>query len=114
MKKTIMTLALIVAVGITGINMAEAGWGGCNGPGGWNSDTSFTYEDMEKFHDDTADLRKQMFEKRNEYYEAMNQETPDKERAQQIWSEMFDLQNAMHAKALANGMMPGYGMRGRF
>lgn len=117
MKKTIMTLALVVAVGFAGLNIAEAGWGGggygpgfCNGPGGWTRNTSFTYEDMETFHNQTADLRKKMFEKRTEYYEVMNQENPDKELASQIWSEIFDLQNEMHTKALAAGM-PGYGMR---
>lgn len=129
MKKTIMTLALVVAVGLAGINIAEARWGGgggwmmgdanygpgyCNGPRGWNAKTSVTYENMGKFHSDTADIRKQMYEKRSEYYEVINQENPDKELAKEIWSQLFDLQNEMHEKAEAAGMQPGYGMRGRF
>jgi Spy/CpxP family protein refolding chaperone len=135
MKKTMMTLALVAVVGLTGINMAEAQWGGgwmrgnggygpgaCNGPGGWGGNTSATYENIEKFHNDTADLRKQMFEKRSEYYEAINQENPDKELAKELWGQLFDLRQQMHEKAVDSGMklpgygmmQPGYGMRGRF
>ena len=116
-----MTLALVIAVGFAGLNVAEARWGGgwmmgnsgygpgsCNGPGGLTGDTNFNYEDMEKFHNDSAELRKQLFEKRSEYYDAVNQENPDKELAKQIWSELFDLQNQMHEKALASGITQGY------
>lgn len=127
MKKIIMTLALTVAVGLAGFNIAQARWGGgsgngpgnCNGPGGWSKGSSVSYEEMEKFHEDTVDLRKQIFEKRSAYSNLMTQENPDKDLAKQIWSEMFDLQNEMHTKALAAGMPAGnakrgFGMRGRF
>ena len=124
-----MTLALVAFVGLAGINMAEAQWGGgwmmgngntgygpgaCNGPGGRGGNTSANYENMEKFHNDTADLRQQLFEKRSEYYEAINQENPDKELAKELWSQLFDLQQQMHEKAVDSGIMqPGYGMQGR-
>ncbi len=117
MKKTIVTLALVVAIGFTGISLAQAaffGPGACNGPGGLNGKSSFTYEDMEKFHNDNAELRRELFEKRTEYYKAINQETPDKALAKTLWSEIYDLQNEMHEKALKTGMMRGYGNFGNY
>lgn len=128
MIKTILTLAMAVAVGFAGINLAEARWGGdwmmgngggygpsaCNGPGGWKGQTTVSYEAMEKFHTETSDLRKQMHEKRSEYYDAINAENPDKELAKELWSQLFDLQNEMHQKATDAGMQPGNGRRGRF
>ena len=81
MKKVIITLALALTVGLAGISMAQTGWGNgggwCNGPGGWNN---VSYEEMEQFRNDTAELREKMFELRQEYYEAMSQEDPDKDR----------------------------------
>ena len=125
MKKAILTIALVMAVGLVSFNAAEARWGGgwmmagsgygagnCNGPGGWNQEKKLTYEEMERFHDETTDLRKQLFEKRTEYYNVMNQENPDKELAKTLWGEMYDLQNDMHKKALAEGMMGGDGRGG--
>lgn len=120
MKKTLITLGLVLAVGFLGLNSAKAQWGGgygpgaCNGPGNFTGETSSAYEDIEQFHNDTAELRKQIFEKRSEYFEVMSQETPDKVLAGQIWSEMFDLQNEMRTKAAEAGMPSGFGMRGRF
>lgn len=125
MKKSILTIALVVAVGLVSFNIAEARWGGgwmmgssgygpsnCNGPGSWNTETKLSYDAMEKFHNETTDLRKQLFEKRTEYYNAVNQETPDKELAKTLWGEMYDLQNTMHQKALASGMMTTTGRGG--
>ena len=116
MKKTLLTLALVLTVGFTGFGIAHAayGSGGCNGPGGWAGGSSITYEEMDKFHNDTAELRNQLYEKRTEYYDVLKQEAPDKELAQTLWSEIYDLQNEMHQKALASGMMQGNGTGGGY
>lgn len=108
MKKIILTMALILAVGFTGINSASAGWGGpgyCNGPGGWADNDTVTYEDMEKFRAETEELWEQLYEKRLEYFEVINREEPDKELAQTIWSEIYDLQFELHEKAVDYGLM---------
>ena len=111
MKKTILAAALVMAVGFAGYNVAQAGFGpgGCNGPGGWGAENgpTVTYEEMEQFHNDTSELRRQLFEKRAEYFEVVNQEDPDKELAKTLWSEMYDLQSEMHQKAEAAGMWQG-------
>jgi len=128
MKKTVLTLALIVAVGISGISLAEArrgGWGPGNGPGagpgGCNGPCREQVQQdpaaaaaQEKFFADSAQLRQELQAKRQEYFAILNQETPDKEQAAQAWSEMFDLQNQLHAMASAAGIERGWGQGGRF
>ncbi len=118
MKKAIVALALIAAVGFAGANAAEARWGGgwmmggaggngpgyCNGPG---SSGNQDYEAIKNFQNETTELREQIFEKRQEYAEILRQENPDKELAKQIWSELFDLQNEMREKALTAGLFNG-------
>lgn len=126
MKKTLVTLALAMAVGLAGINMAEARWGGggygpgqggCNGPRGGQ----FSAEDQEarqEFFNETKELRTQLREKQAAYFEEMNKETPDKDAANAIWSEIFDLQSQIQAKAAEAGIErglgrgPGFGGRG--
>ncbi len=124
MKKSIVALALVVAVGIAGMNIAEARWGGggygcqngggpsgCNGSG-CNQNSDVDSQAFEDFYDETADLREQMFDLRQDYFEIMNQETPDKEAAAEAWGEMFDLKTLIQEKAEAAGIQKGFGMRG--
>lgn len=106
MNKAILSITLFLAIGLAGIGTASAGWGGyCNGPGGWAGNESITYEEMTKFHEATQEIREQLYEKRLEYFEVMNSEAPDKELAQIIWNEIYDLQLEMHEKAVEFGMI---------
>lgn len=122
MKKTILSLALAVAVGLAGINMAEARWGGggygpgqggCNGPRGGQF-SAVDQEARQEFFNETTELRAQLRDKQAAYFEEMNKENPDKEVANAIWSETFDLQAQIQAKAAevgftgGNGRGPGY------
>ena len=120
MKKTIVTLALALAVGFAGINMAEARWGGggygpgqggCNGPRGGQ----FSEEEQEarqEFFHDTKELRDQLRDKQAAYFDEMNKDDADKDIAGEIWSEIFELQSQIQAKAAEAGIERGFG-RGR-
>ena len=118
MKKTLTALAIALTVVVIGYQIADAGpgrgWRGCNGPyGAYNSAPS---QEWQTFQDDTADLRKQLHEKRAEYVAVMNGDNVDKDAAQALWSEMFDLKSQIREKAVAAGINPedGFGPgRGR-
>ena len=120
MKKTMTVLAIALTVGVLGYQIADAGpgrWGGGFGPGycnGYGTDASATSQEWQTFQDETADLRKQLFEKRNEYFSMMNGENVDKDAAQALWSDIFDLQKQIREKAEAAGIDPqeGFGPRG--
>ena len=118
MKKIVTGVALFVAAGFVALHGAEARWGGnpgqglgayCNGPG-LNQQVDLDQASLEKFWSETEDLRNLLAEKRNEYFETMNSEDPDKEYAAQIWSEMFDLKLQIREKAEALGLERGFAM----
>ncbi len=120
MKKAVGTFIFVLAIGIFAYQAAEAGpgWGRGYGPGGcrgYNAENGQgeldkeALEAREQFYEDTQELREQLYNKRNEYFEAMNQDPVDKDQAAQIWSEMFDLQTAMRNKASEAGLKPGLG-----
>lgn len=105
-------LAIALTLGVVGNQIANAGpghgwrggWGpcGCNGP----SYSTETNEKWQAFRKDTADLRRQLSEKRAEYFDLMNGENIDKQAAQSLWSEMFDLKIQIREKAKAAGIDP--------
>ena len=106
MKKTMTALAIALTVGVLGYQIADAGpghWGGGGGPGGCNgpygASNAAPSQEWQTFRDDTADLRKQLREKRTEYHTLMNGENVDKDAAQALWSEMFDLQKQIRDKS---------------
>ena len=70
----------------------------------------------QEFMDATEGLRTELLAKRSAYFELMNSTSPAKEEAQQIWSEMFDLQTQIRAKATELGITPmggpGFGSSG--
>ncbi|MDT8335118.1 MAG: hypothetical protein RQ753_05430, partial [Desulfurivibrionaceae bacterium] len=103
MKKLILVMAAIVAVGTLSYQIVDAdpnrrggGYGyGCNGAGGCGGGPGLNqgdFEAREKFYEDTKELRSQLFEKRSEYAEFMRTAPVDKILAQELWSEIFDLQ----------------------
>ena len=121
MKKMITAIALIVTLGFIAAQGADARWGEGRGygPGGCGSCDTQAYseeksEAFKNFQEATGELRSQLFEKRREYAETMNGENIDREKAREIWNEMFDLQSELKEQANAAGVDPGYGRRGRF
>jgi Spy/CpxP family protein refolding chaperone len=121
--KKLTIVALILACGIIGLQQlakADTGWGGgwgCGGSGyGYNRQAPDrdTQKAWEKFYNDTAQLREQLFAKRSEYNEAMSQDVIDKDLAAKLWGEIFDLQNQIREKATAAGLRPGFGRNGGY
>jgi Spy/CpxP family protein refolding chaperone len=96
------------------------GWG-CGGPGGYDGPgCEYNRQGLDKesqqawemFYNDTAELREQLYAKRAEYHNVLNQENVDKDLAAQLWSEIFDLQTQIREKAITAGVKPGYGRGG--
>ncbi len=119
MKKTILTLALVMAVGFAGISVVEARWGGGWGPGGcngsrWSQNEDINSQARQQFYNETSDLRNQLNEKQGEYASLMNQDNVDKDIASGVWAEIFDLQKELQEKSKEAGLNSGYGGGGRF
>ena len=121
MTRRIATIALTLTLGLAAAPFAVAGWGHGPGPGaghvmspGVNCPTAQAVDDetRQQFFDDTEDLRQQLFEKRSAYFQLMSQANPDKDEAEALWSEIFDLQQEIQAKAAEYGMTPGLGRGG--
>lgn len=111
MKKVLTAIALAAVIGIFS-QSAEAFWG--NGPrnggpgrcGNCDQSTPIDPEARQTFFDETQDLRTQLRENRTAYFTLLNSENPDKEAAQSLWSEMFDLQQQIQEKAAEAGFNP--------
>ena len=115
MKTAIMTLAAVLTFGMVFGQFASAapslerrsGYG-CGGPGSGQS--TLSKEDLEarqKFYEDTRESRKQLFELQREYGAALNTDPVDKDRAEELWSEMFDLRNEIQQLAKDNDVFLG-------
>ena len=132
MKTLILTLAAVQAFGTLSYQIADAGpgpgrgYGGCgNGPSSGRSDTPPDYGDCaggqafneqdstarEKFFSDSSEIRKQIFELRQQYAETLNTDPVDKTAAEGIWSQIFDLQTEIRKMATESDLFlggPGY------
>ena len=116
MKKVLATLAVVLTLSFVTIQVASAapGWGngwGCNGPGygrfGSSEEAKKAYEAREQFYADTAEIRKELYEKRSEYFDIVNGENGDKEAAKELWSKIFDLQKEIRSLAEEKGVFLG-------
>ncbi|MEJ2690236.1 MAG: hypothetical protein P8130_09860 [Deltaproteobacteria bacterium] len=106
MKKALSILAIALTFGVFSYQIANAGpgrgWGPCNCNGPYaNTENS---EKWQAFKNDTADLRRQLREKRRAYFSLMNGEKIDKKTAETLWSDMFDLRAQIKVKATAAGL----------
>ena len=138
MKKTITAAAIITALTFAGIQAASAygnryydddgyGRGYCGNY--YNDSRANTTEDqaaLEKFWQDTTDVRKEIVVKRSELNALMRQDNPDETKVAKLTGELYDLETNLDSKAEAAGidnnynggygpgMMRGYGpmMRG--
>ena len=114
MKKALVITALVVSMGFLGWQQASAnkGMGGGPGMGGWcqKGGPGYTQLDaaskakLDKFYDETKDLRKQMVMKHAEEVALMNATNPDAAQAAKLAGELFDLRSTIQDKAEAAGV----------
>ncbi len=122
MKKTILTTALVAAIGIGAVTQAYA-WGQ-RGGGYWNNNMpgpmmqgpgpqmQMQYnqvdpaiqEKLDKFFADTVDIRKEIVVKQAERMALIRSENPDPAAASKLAGELFDLRTTMHQKAEEAGV----------
>lgn len=115
MKKTLVIAALVVGFGFFGWQQASANWGmgghgmgmgaGCpkGGPGYAQLDQASKAK-LDKYFDETKDLRRQLVMKHAEQRAILRTDNPDPAKAAKLAGEMFDLHSAMQAKAEAAGV----------
>lgn len=114
MKKELVVTALVVGMGLFGLQQASAerGMDGSHGMGGGSVkggpacsqlDTASKAK-LDKFYNETKDLRKQMVMKHAEQRAVLSSTNPDPATAAKLAGELFDLKAAIHAKAEAAGV----------
>ena len=122
MKKYLAAAALVGALGLSTITMANArgnygygpgaGYGDCNG-GRYCENWSPSEKDDEKssaFFAETREIRKEIVVKRSELDALMQQDNPDEKKVAKLAGDLFDLQNKMEEKAEKTfGDSPRYG-----
>ena len=115
MKKALLVAGLFVGLGFIGLQQASAyqGMGGGGmGMGGGCQKGGAAYSQLDaaskakvdKFHDETKELRKQMVMKHAEERAVMRSDNPDSAKAAKLAGEIFDLQTSIQAKAAATGV----------
>ena len=107
MKKFLVVAALIVAIGFTGISMANPqggygpGCGNCNGPrycDNW-APSEKGDEKSAAFFEETKELRREIVVKRSELEALMLQDNPDEKKVANLTGELYDLHTTMAEKA---------------
>lgn len=119
MKKALVITALVVGMGFVGLQQASANWGmgmggGCamkGGPGYSQLDAASKAK-VDKFYDETQDLRKKMIMKHAEERAVMSSQNPDPATVAKLTGELFDLRTAIQAKAEAAGVQDLIGFAG--
>ena len=125
MKKTVLAVAAIAIIGLTGYQLAEARPGG-GGPGmrpdcammggqgqGQGQMSEKALKAKEKFFNETTELRKKMFSKKTELDAVLSGENPDEKQAARLSGALFDLRDQMHKKAQEAGLTKaGFGCGG--
>jgi hypothetical protein len=125
MKKALVVAALVVGLGFTGLQSVSANPGKINS-GCPKAGTEYSQLDaasktkVDKFFNETQELRKQMVMKHAEERATMRADNPDPAKAAKLAGEIFDLRTAIQAKAeaagvqglIGNGGCPGGGMMG--
>ena len=127
MKKKIM--AIVLVTGLAAATAASANWGrGGNGGacGAYYQNAPYgmmaqqpvpqldaaTQEKLDKFFTDTTEMRKEIAVKQAEKMALMRGDNPDAAMVAKLTGELFDLRNAMHAKAVEAGVDQYLGPRG--
>jgi zinc resistance-associated protein len=114
MKKVFVITALVAGLSFFGFQQASAGCGMGGGPGMgqgcpkgnpcYTQLDAASKEKMNKFFNETKDLRKQMVMKHAEVMALMHSDKPDSAQAAKLAGEMFDLRSTMETKAEAAGV----------
>lgn len=114
MKKTLIITALVAGIGFFGLQQASANWGMGGGPGMghgclkggpcYSQLDAVAKEKVDKFYNETKDLRKQMVMKHAEERAIMHSENPDPAKAAKLAGEIFDLGTTLESKAEAAGV----------
>lgn len=113
MKRTLVILTLVAALGLVGAQAFAFGPGsGCGGCPGAGAGTVDNPEQYQQFLDQTTDLRKQAALDRAELNAVMNQDNPDQAQAREIMARIWDAQEALRAKAAELGVSGGAGCLG--
>jgi zinc resistance-associated protein len=106
MRKTKLSLAavltLVLVLGLAATSWARMGRG--FGPGAMNltpEQAAKMFDLKEKFHNDTASLRKQMWIKRAELGTLWRAENPDQAKIEAVQKEISALRDQMQSKATA-------------
>jgi len=124
MKKTLTVMLLSLFMGTAFVATASAGWWGRGpeggrGPGSGNGCGTCACrnmaDDLDKGRQDlrsqSRELRQQLHDKKGAYQDLMQQDTPNKEEAAKLWSEIFDLQGKIKKMAADPGFKQGKGCR---
>lgn len=112
MKKRVLTIIAVAAIGLAAYQVADArpGMGTGMGPGyGQQALDPATQKAQEQFFKETTDLRKQMTAKRAEMRALMSGTNPDGQKAAKLSEEMFELREQLRTKAQAAGLPAGMG-----
>ena len=108
MKKALIITALVMSMGFLGLQQASANQGmgnGCQkGVNGYSQLDAASKAKVDKFYDETKELRKQMVMKHAEELALMNAAEPDAARVAKLAGDIFDLKAAIQAKAKAAGV----------
>ena len=111
MKKLVTVLGIVLLVGVMAYPVFARGWGYGGGPGycwqGQGGQTALTQEQQsklnsldQKFFDETASLRNNIWSKQNEMSVLLNGENPDPAKLQALQKEINVLKNQMAEKRL--------------
>lgn len=112
MKKLLVITALVAGIGFFGLQQASAGKGegpgmksGCpKGAPCYSQLDVDTKAKVDKFYNDTKEIRKQIVMKHAEKRALMHSENPDPAKAAKLAGELFDLKATMQAKADEAGL----------
>lgn len=125
MKKVVAVFSVValLAIGATafahgpgwgqGYMMGE-GYGPCSGPGGGPAACFGGAENDEKFLDETAELRRELHQKRFEYREAVRDPKTEEQTVATLNKEIDELQRKISEKAPKGAYGMGYGRRGGY
>jgi len=114
MKKALIITAFVVGVGFLGLRQASAYWGMGDGPGMghgcfkggpcYSQLDAAAKEKVDKFYNETKEIRKQIVMKHAEERAIMHSENPDPAKAAKLAGEIFDLGATLESKADAAGV----------
>lgn len=112
MKKAMLTLAMVLAIGTAGYQIADArpGYGGGHGMGGGAPYANLDEEALkarEAFYAATTELRKKITVKQSQLRAVMQGDNPDEAKVAALSGELFDLRNEMRSKAQEAGIRQG-------